>query len=476
MHAHATIGLDLGITTKHRAHIVTRGAPDRSMSVSPRPTELDALLEAAGGPDHVDVVLEPTGLSWVPVAVYAARKGACVYRVDTRQAHGIRKLISRDVKSDQADASALARTPHIVPELRPLAPFDGKAFVLARLARMRESLIDNRTQVVLRVKSLLQAYAPTLASRLIRRGMDRLVRTLLKDFLDPQSTLDVGPAGLHAAVRKAGFDDRAPKASTLIHAWVEAAEETQKLYDDCMPFDIAQRQMRLHLDHFDTFAEPIEELESDMRTLYRQIDPLGIFETLPGVGPIVGTTLCAVLGGPETLVARFPSADHLVSFVGFDPRKNQTGGSDRAGQRISKSGSRLARRHLYLAAETARRRDPQLAAFFGRLRERGKHHNCAVVAVAAKLLRRLYAVCKRAVAGGGRGYELRDVDGTVLDSRQASAIVSERHPSQAAQERARRDAKAKKRAERATAGNTRQPEGSSNGLTDTRPSGRVSEE
>lgn len=475
MYAHATIGLDLAITNKHRACIVTRGAADRTMSVSPHPVELDALLEAAGGPDHVDVVFEPTGLAWVPIGVYVARKGACVYRVDTRQAHGIRKVLSRDVKSDQADAAALARTPDIVPGLRPLAPFDGEVFVLARLARTRESLIDDRTQVILRVKSLLQAYAPTLAPMLTERGLGGVERVLLRDFLDPQHTLDVGPDGLHAAVRAAGLDDRAPKASRLIHAWVAAAEETRKLYDGSIPFAIAQRQVRVHLDHFDGFGELVDAVEADMRTLYRRLDPRGIFETLPGVGGVVGTTLCAVLGGPETLVARFPSADHLVSFVGFDPRKNQSGRSDREGQRISKSGSRLARRHLFLAAETARRRDPQLAAFYGRLCERGKHHTAAVVAVAAKLLRRLYAVCKRAMAGGG-GYEIRDVDGTALDRRRATQVVRERHPSKAARARKRREERATKRAERRAAENTRQPEDSSSGLTAARPVKKVPEE
>ena len=261
MHAHATIGLDLAITSKHRACIVTRGKPDRTMSTSPRPAELDALLEAAGGPDHVDVVLEPTGLTWVPVAVYAARQGACVYRVDTRQAHGIRKLLSRDVKSDQADASALARTPDIVPGLRPLPPFDGDVFVLARLARTRESLVDDRTEVILRIKALLQAYAPTLAPTLTERSLGGVERVLLRDFLDPRHTLDAGPDGLHAAVRKAGLDDRAPKASALIHAWFEAAEQTRALYDGCLPFAIAQRQMQVHLEHFDAFGDLIAAVE-----------------------------------------------------------------------------------------------------------------------------------------------------------------------------------------------------------------------
>lgn len=203
-----------------------------------------------------------------------------------------------------------------MPGLRPLAPFDGKVFALARLARTRETLIDDRTQVILRVKALLQAYAPTLAPMLAQAGLDGPERALLRSFLDPRRTL---------------------------------------------------------------------------------------------------------------------------------------------------------------AAETARRRDPQPTEFYDRLMARGKPHTCAVVAVAAKLLRRLFAVCKRVVAGGG-GYEIRDVDGAALDRRQAAEVVAERHPSKAAKARARREAKAKKRAERSAAGNTRQPAGSSNGLATTRPVERVPEE
>lgn len=106
VYAATNVGIDLGITTKHRACALGADGSKRVMSFGPTPAELDALLDAIGGPDHVDVVLEPTGLSWVAPSVYLAERGVCVHRVDTRKAHGFRKILSRDVKSDQADAEA----------------------------------------------------------------------------------------------------------------------------------------------------------------------------------------------------------------------------------------------------------------------------------------------------------------------------------------------------------------------------------
>jgi hypothetical protein len=63
-------------------------------------------------------------------------------------------------------------------------------------------------------------------------------------------------------------------------------------------------------------------------------------------------------------------------------------------------------KYLYLAAETARRHDPELAVVYERVLARGKHHDAAVIAVAHKLVRRIYALLKlraaarRAVAEG----------------------------------------------------------------------------
>ncbi|MEZ4437070.1 MAG: IS110 family transposase [bacterium] len=473
MYAGTNLGIDLGVTTKHRACALCADGQKRVMSFDPTPAGLDALLEAVGGPDHVDAVMEPTGLSWVAPSVYLARRGVCVYRADTRKAHGFRKVLSRDVKSDQADAEALAQMLVIAPShVRPLPSFDGPGFVLKRLMKTREGLVDDRSRVVVRIKALLPVYTPTLVPQLAERSLGAVERVLLRDFLDPKATLDVGPAGLHAAVDAAGLDSRAPRAAALIAAWVEGAEHTRALYGGRVPFDFAQRQMRVLLDQYDGFAPLIEAVEDDIAALYAALDPDRLYETVPGVGPVVGASVCAIVGGPEALVRCFPDAAHLVSFAGLDPRKNQSGGSDREGQHISKSGSRQMRRYLFLAAETARRRDPELAAFYARLVARGKHHTCAVLAVAAKLLRRLYAVCKRAVAGDDGGYVMRDVDGTALTRREAAEVVRRRHPSKAARALAEREARAAKKAERRAAQKTRQSDDSSRR---SRPLGPVGE-
>jgi hypothetical protein len=86
-----------------------------------------------------------------------------------------------------------------------------------------------------------------------------------------------------------------------------------------------------------------------------------------------------------------------------------------------------------MAANQARRLDPTLAAKYQRLLvEAGKHHNSALCHIATTLLTRIVA-CWRA----GQTYVLKDVDGRIVTSAQARAIIAERYAIPAEQ-RARR--------------------------------------
>ena len=69
MNSSVTIGLDLGRRTGHQATVHDPSRPGRPPypQVETSAGSLDKLVEAGEGPD-VTVVLEPTGLAWLPVA------------------------------------------------------------------------------------------------------------------------------------------------------------------------------------------------------------------------------------------------------------------------------------------------------------------------------------------------------------------------------------------------------------------------
>ncbi len=105
----------------------------------------------------------------------------------------------------------------------------------------------------------------------------------------------------------------------------------------------------------------------------------------------------------------------------------------------------LLKKYLFIAAEVARQWDPELAAFYHRLKARGHHHYGAVCAVANKMAGRVYALLNRMQrAEGSRylssrgatppqqllkpeevGYKIRDLNGKIISKRETRRVVLE---------------------------------------------------
>src|SRR5215213_7618254 len=64
---------------------------------------------------RLEVVVEPTGSAWLPIAVFFSARGHTVYRVSSAKAHDLRRVLSRHAKSNGIDADTLARLPLVDP-------------------------------------------------------------------------------------------------------------------------------------------------------------------------------------------------------------------------------------------------------------------------------------------------------------------------------------------------------------------------
>jgi transposase len=102
--------------------------------------------------------------------------------------------------------------------------------------------------------------------------------------------------------------------------------------------------------------------------------------TLPGVNLVTACALMAAIGD----VTRFPTARHLVSYLGLDPRVRRSGLEPARHGRISKQGPGETRHVLVEAAWHAARTTGPLRAFHERVATR-RGANVATVAVARKL-------------------------------------------------------------------------------------------
>ena len=98
-----TIGLDLAVQTAHKAVV-----PDEHghcctpiLTVHTLPNELDQLLGRAreGAPStEVQLVMEPTGMAWFPIAVYYTRQAVPMYLVNSQEVADLRRSYQRHAK------------------------------------------------------------------------------------------------------------------------------------------------------------------------------------------------------------------------------------------------------------------------------------------------------------------------------------------------------------------------------------------
>jgi transposase len=109
------VGIDLGIATAHTVRVLDgEGAIVAKRKAWPTVESLTMVAEAAlaGCPDgtRLEVVIEPTGPAWLPVAVFFSARGHRVFRVSSQKAADLRRFLSRHAKSNSIDADRSSRS------------------------------------------------------------------------------------------------------------------------------------------------------------------------------------------------------------------------------------------------------------------------------------------------------------------------------------------------------------------------------
>ncbi len=445
------VGIDLGITGKHKAVIADeRGRAIRPvLSFSTSVPELAHLVEAAqeGKADRVvKVVMEPTGMAWFPVAVYLARQGWTIYLVNSRQVADLRRFMSRYAKSDRIDAGVLVKLPVIQEEtLTPFALPSATAQACRRACKQRSKLDQWSTAILNRVTEIDSFAWPGLQG-VFKDPFCPAARWFRQHSYDPGKVVAAGASGLRQSWQASKVDPK--DTGEWIEALVALAKEIVELYGADAPYldwTCLQAEIGHDLSQLALFEQLMAQVEEEqIQPLYHQLHPSGNLESLYGVGPDGAAVYASFMGN----ASRFPTLAKLRGWSGLVPKSSQSASSEASGLSITQAGPALIKKFAYLNADVARRYDPQIAAiYYHQMVHKNKHHDQAVCACATHLLGRLRAVLRE-----NRPYELRDVDGTPVTKEQARQIIKDQYtvPQEVRQrnnKRARQE-RAKQRAER----------------------------
>lgn len=335
----------------------------------------------AEDPAGVAVAMEATGHYWMACYAHLVSRGYAVVVLNPVHVRAVRKLKSlAGVKNDRIDSLLIAETLRIG-EYDPTRIATDELQSLKTLTRYRQSLKEQAAEVKTKVICLMDAYFPEYAG-LFSDMFGAASRALLAKSPLPEEIARMKTPALarllSAASRGRMGDAKASqvKAAARRSVGIRLGQRT------------ASFEIKEYLSLIGYLEEKAARAEALIEESLGQIEPLIL--TVPGISVATGAQIVAEIGD----VSRFRSAASIVKYAGINSGVSQSGAFEAKGSPITKVGSPYLRRALYLAAESARRFDPNLRAFYDKKRSEGKPHRVAVMAVARKLCHIVYAIMR----------------------------------------------------------------------------------
>jgi transposase len=398
-------GIDVG-ANEHYVAVPADADPQPVRRFGGCTADLEALADWLAACGVTTVVLESTGVFWIPLFELLDSRGFEVRLVDARQ---MRRIPGRP-KSDVHDCQWLQRL-HSYGLLAPAFRPDESVCVLRSYLRQRQMLVTYAGQHIQHMQKALTQMNVKLqhvVSDVTGVTGLAIIRAIVAGQRDPVQL---------AKLR----DDRcghsaADIARALYGNWraehLFALKQAVELYDFYRrEIAACDRQVEAQLGQF--------EDKSDGRTLPpkarrgRRGDNRPAFDARPALYRMAGVDLTVVEGIEEstalvvlseigTDMSRWPTVKHFCSWLGLCPNHRISGG--RVLSRRTKPCANRAAAALRMAAFALHRSHSALGAFLRRLKARAGAPK-AITATAHKLARLVYSLLKHGTAYVTQGME-----------------------------------------------------------------------
>jgi transposase len=334
-------------------------------------------------PGNSDVIfgMEATGIYSLPLYSALTRDGHKVKLYNPIQTNGFRKMNIRKTKTDPIDSAIIADMLRFSepPKVNPIK--DLNLYQLRELVRIRDRLIDKQTVCKVQLVRNIDTVWPDYSS-VMKGATSATSIAILKKYSVPSKVMAESFEKFYELVK---MKSRSKISRT-------AAEEIYNHAGNILTIpeldSIISVEIKTLIKELELYDEQIRSIEKRIDQMMKLIDSK--IMSIPGIGDTLGPMILGEIGDAN----RFPTAKKLIAFAGLDPIVSQSGRFENKSGKISKRGSPLLRKGLFLAANVARQNDENLKRFYDKKINEGKHHYSALNAVAAKVLRIVYWVLK----------------------------------------------------------------------------------
>ena len=384
------VGIDIG-KNHHEASIVSPEGKQigRSLRFATTHKGADSLMSFIFkniGNSPCVFGMEAIGHYWYPIYSFLKAKGYTIYVINPIQSDSLRKMYIRQTKNDSIDSFLIAEVIRFG-QFGTTSMADENILAMRQLCRYRDSVISSRTEIKLRIGTIMEQIFPEYEKQFSSLWMSTSMG-ILEKYLTPEN-IENAPIDELFEIIKDKSHNRLTRAKAI--SIKEAAADTFgiKIAQDAFSFQLKQL-----IDRMNFLDKQIEALDCQILEYYEKFDCY--LHTIPGIGMIAAATILAEIGD----INRFKSSSALVAFAGIDPTVRQSGEFSSTHNHMSKRGSPYLRHAIFLAATTCSFHNSPLNAYYKKKREQGKHHLTATGAVARKLTTVIYAVLR-----DGKPYE-----------------------------------------------------------------------
>jgi transposase len=333
--------------------------------------------------ENVVIGIESTGPYGEPLLHYFHKKPVRLVQVNPVHSKRLKELHGNSPnKTDQKDPKVIADIIALGHALTVIIP-EGAAAELRRLTQARERCVQRRTALYNQLQQLVFLLFPEFLA-VMKNVKTKSGHYLLKHLLTPKNVVAYGLEPLTLLLRKKSYGKLGIERATDLYT---AAKES-------VGIDHGQEGLIFEIQNILEMIEAsnqfVAEVEQKMTYHLEKIPYSQFILSMKGIGTVTAGGLIGEVGDFN----QFGTISEITKLAGLDLFE-MSSGKHKGNRRISKRGRPLLRKLLFNAAMNMVSRHGIMRQTYQGYLERGMPKMKALVAIARKLLRIIFALVRK---------------------------------------------------------------------------------
>jgi len=342
--------------------------------------ELEKFLSTFG--ENIHLGLEATGNYWKPVFDHLTelkeKLDITLSLINPNEIHQFKKMELSKVKTDSADAKAIARyVLRFEPKSTPRT--NERLRSLRKLCRYRSSRVEEKTRLIQQLNEVLVGVFPEYSENFGKLSAVSSL-ALLKEYPGPKEIAKLEVDEL-ASLRYGKVNHKLgkEKAKKLTN---KASNTVGEGYGP--EIEITIRHL---VEQLMSVKREVEELEDEIEKSFQEIFPNKL-TTIGGIGEVNAATMTTEIWD----VNRFATATKLNGYVGAYPELSESGNYEDPHPDMTKKGNPRLKRAVFTSTMSAVNSNPVIREHYRKQLAKGKDRMVAIGSCMRKLVHIIYGI------------------------------------------------------------------------------------